>query len=65
MTFVTALVNSMILVNVELSDSTNYFCICGSKEIEDSLVLQWNIGYLFTTDKHKQLNRIKQNNSSK
>ena len=33
-------VNNRTLVNVEFSDETNNFCICGSKKIEDSMVLQ-------------------------
>ena len=34
------ILNSKSLVNVEFSSNTNNFCICGSKKISDSMVLQ-------------------------
>ena len=32
--------NSKTMVNVEISDETGNFCICGSKHIDDTMVLQ-------------------------
>ena len=33
-------INSKTLVNLEISDETGNFCICGSKHIDDTMVLQ-------------------------
>ena len=33
-------INSKTMVNVEISDKTGNFCICGSKHIDDTMVLQ-------------------------
>ena len=34
------ILNSKTLVNLEYSSDTNNFCICGSKHIDDTMVLQ-------------------------